>query len=223
MRFLQYSLYLTEIAIFYDRVVRPASDLAHPSILKDSFTIARRDPSRKTAACLLRPQHPHRGARSDRGAPRARRRPHRALGAHRRDRGVSGAPRSRGALLPRPHRAHRSHVWAAGARIRVFHLRLLELSERGHRRGRCATRGAAARARAARGRHRPHLRSGAPVPRAAHRSASERRQSRRRGESDPRHQRSRLARTPRIGVDYAGEWARRPWRFLDRASAHVSA
>ena len=35
--------------------------------------------------------------------------------------------------------------------------------------------------------------------------------------------RARLARTPRIGVDYAGEWARRPWRFLDRASAYVSA
>jgi len=27
---------------------------------------------------------------------------------------------------------------------------------------------------------------------------------------------------PRIGVDYAGEWAQRPWRFFDRASAHVS-
>ena len=35
--------------------------------------------------------------------------------------------------------------------------------------------------------------------------------------------RVRIARTPRIGVDYAGEWARRPWRFLDRASAYVSA
>src|SRR5438105_4792106 len=34
--------------------------------------------------------------------------------------------------------------------------------------------------------------------------------------------RARIARTPRIGVDYAGEWARRPWRFLDRASAYVS-
>jgi DNA-3-methyladenine glycosylase len=25
----------------------------------------------------------------------------------------------------------------------------------------------------------------------------------------------RLLATPRIGVDYAGEWARKPWRFLD--------
>jgi DNA-3-methyladenine glycosylase len=32
----------------------------------------------------------------------------------------------------------------------------------------------------------------------------------------------RIARSPRIGVDYAGEWARRPWRFFDRGSAHVS-
>jgi DNA-3-methyladenine glycosylase len=32
----------------------------------------------------------------------------------------------------------------------------------------------------------------------------------------------RVARSPRIGVDYAGEWARRPWRFFDRASAYVS-
>ena len=34
--------------------------------------------------------------------------------------------------------------------------------------------------------------------------------------------RVRIARSPRIGVDYAGEWAQRPWRFFDRASAHVS-
>lgn len=27
---------------------------------------------------------------------------------------------------------------------------------------------------------------------------------------------------PRIGVEYAGEWARRPWRFFDRDSAYVS-
>ena len=26
----------------------------------------------------------------------------------------------------------------------------------------------------------------------------------------------------RIGVDYAGEWARRPWRFYDRDSRYVS-
>ena len=32
----------------------------------------------------------------------------------------------------------------------------------------------------------------------------------------------RVARSPRIGVDYAGEWAQRPWRFFDRASAYVS-
>jgi len=28
--------------------------------------------------------------------------------------------------------------------------------------------------------------------------------------------------TTRIGVDYAGEWAQRPWRFLDGHSDHVS-
>ncbi len=32
----------------------------------------------------------------------------------------------------------------------------------------------------------------------------------------------RIARSPRIGVDYAGAWAQRPWRFFDRASAYVS-
>lgn len=31
-----------------------------------------------------------------------------------------------------------------------------------------------------------------------------------------------LGRSPRVGVDYAGEWARRPWRFFDRASCYVS-
>src|SRR5438132_271450 len=33
---------------------------------------------------------------------------------------------------------------------------------------------------------------------------------------------ARVGRSPRIGVGYAGEWARRPWRFFDRASACVS-
>ena len=32
----------------------------------------------------------------------------------------------------------------------------------------------------------------------------------------------RIARAPRIGVDYAGEWAQRPWRFFDRDSPFVS-
>jgi DNA-3-methyladenine glycosylase len=32
----------------------------------------------------------------------------------------------------------------------------------------------------------------------------------------------RLGRGPRIGVDYAGAWAKRPWRFFDSASPYVS-
>jgi len=32
----------------------------------------------------------------------------------------------------------------------------------------------------------------------------------------------RIARSARIGVAYAGEWARRPWRFYDRDSRYVS-
>lgn len=31
-----------------------------------------------------------------------------------------------------------------------------------------------------------------------------------------------LQRSPRIGVDYAGEWALRPWRFSIRGNKHVS-
>ena len=31
-----------------------------------------------------------------------------------------------------------------------------------------------------------------------------------------------IGRSTRIGVDYAGEWAQRPWRFFDRASCYVS-
>ena len=34
--------------------------------------------------------------------------------------------------------------------------------------------------------------------------------------------RARIARATRIGVDYAGEWAQRPWRFFDRDSPYVS-
>jgi DNA-3-methyladenine glycosylase len=32
----------------------------------------------------------------------------------------------------------------------------------------------------------------------------------------------RIGTGPRIGVDYAGEWAQRPWRFFDRDSPFVS-
>jgi DNA-3-methyladenine glycosylase len=31
-----------------------------------------------------------------------------------------------------------------------------------------------------------------------------------------------IARSPRIGIDYAGEWAQRPWRFFERTSPFVS-
>jgi DNA-3-methyladenine glycosylase len=34
--------------------------------------------------------------------------------------------------------------------------------------------------------------------------------------------RVQIARSPRIGIDYAGEWARRPWRFFERDSPFVS-
>lgn len=38
----------------------------------------------------------------------------------------------------------------------------------------------------------------------------------------PRTERPRIAVTARVGVAYAGEWADRPWRFLDASSRHVS-
>ena len=34
--------------------------------------------------------------------------------------------------------------------------------------------------------------------------------------------RVRIARATRIGVDYAGDWAKKPWRFFDRDSPYVS-
>jgi DNA-3-methyladenine glycosylase len=37
-----------------------------------------------------------------------------------------------------------------------------------------------------------------------------------------RQPRPRIARTTRIGVDYAGDWAKRPWRFFDSTSPYVS-
>jgi DNA-3-methyladenine glycosylase len=33
----------------------------------------------------------------------------------------------------------------------------------------------------------------------------------------------RIGRSMRIGVEYAGEWARRPWRYFDRDSPYVSS
>jgi DNA-3-methyladenine glycosylase len=41
-------------------------------------------------------------------------------------------------------------------------------------------------------------------------------------ENDESPTRPELVCTPRIGVDYAGEWAQRPWRFHDAKSVHVS-
>jgi DNA-3-methyladenine glycosylase len=41
-------------------------------------------------------------------------------------------------------------------------------------------------------------------------------------EAPARAPRARIARATRIGVDYAGAWAERPWRFYDRDSAYVS-
>jgi DNA-3-methyladenine glycosylase len=34
--------------------------------------------------------------------------------------------------------------------------------------------------------------------------------------------RCKVARSPRVGVDYAGAWAKRPWRFYDPESSYVS-
>ena len=36
------------------------------------------------------------------------------------------------------------------------------------------------------------------------------------------YRRPRVARSARIGVDYAGDWALNPWRFFDRDSPYVS-
>jgi DNA-3-methyladenine glycosylase len=37
-----------------------------------------------------------------------------------------------------------------------------------------------------------------------------------------RYLKPRIARGVRVGVDYAGEWAKKPWRFFDRDSPYVS-
>jgi DNA-3-methyladenine glycosylase len=36
------------------------------------------------------------------------------------------------------------------------------------------------------------------------------------------YRRPRVVRATRIGVDYAGDWAQKPWRFYDGDSIHVS-
>ncbi len=41
-------------------------------------------------------------------------------------------------------------------------------------------------------------------------------------ERPPVEKRVRIARATRIGVDYAGDWAKRPWRFFDGGSPYVS-
>ena len=39
---------------------------------------------------------------------------------------------------------------------------------------------------------------------------------------DTRRPAGRIARSPRINVDYAGEWALRPWRYYERGNRCVS-
>jgi len=39
---------------------------------------------------------------------------------------------------------------------------------------------------------------------------------------DREYRRPRVGRSTRIGVDYAGDWAKKPWRFFDTESPHVS-
>jgi DNA-3-methyladenine glycosylase len=41
-------------------------------------------------------------------------------------------------------------------------------------------------------------------------------------ERPARMRKPRIARATRVGVDYAGDWARRPWRYFDADSHHVS-
>ena len=41
-------------------------------------------------------------------------------------------------------------------------------------------------------------------------------------EKPTRYRPPKVARAPRIGVDYAGDWALKPWRFFDRNSPYVS-
>lgn len=41
-------------------------------------------------------------------------------------------------------------------------------------------------------------------------------------ERPDRHIRPAIVRSTRIGVDYAGDWAHKPWRFFDRDSPYVS-
>jgi DNA-3-methyladenine glycosylase len=40
--------------------------------------------------------------------------------------------------------------------------------------------------------------------------------------AQPLKRRPRIVRGPRIGVDYAGDWAAKPWRFYERDSPYVS-
>jgi DNA-3-methyladenine glycosylase len=41
-------------------------------------------------------------------------------------------------------------------------------------------------------------------------------------EKPTRYRPPKVGRAARIGVDYAGDWARKPWRFFDKDSPYVS-
>ena len=105
-----------------------------------------------------------------------------------------------------------------GSCLRVLHLWLLALPEHRDGSGGGATRRVAAGV-GARSRDRGQdLGTGPALPGNGHRQNAER--SGPRGDvlwlekpTDRTRPQPRIARSARIGVDYAGEWARRPWRF----------
>ena len=143
----------------------------------------------------------------------------------RRDRGVQGTARPGRPFRARPHEAHRSHVRAAGPRVRLLHLWILELPQR---RDRCGGVPHAVLIRALEPvagigdtTHGPGL-----LCRAMHIDRELNGVSLREPplwiERPAGYRRPRVARSERIGVDYAGDWALKPWRFFDRDSPYVS-
>ena len=152
--------------------------------------------------------------------------PHDPRGPDSGDGSLSGPSGPCGPLLPRSDVANGGHVRTPRARVRVLHLRLLVLPEPRDGGGRCATRRAAARAGAGHGHRRQDLGAWTPLPGDAYRQEIEWRRSLRRcalaGGPPVSSGPLRIARSERIGVEYAGDWARRPWRFYDRDSPYVS-
>ena len=183
---------------------------------------------RKPARSFFLQEHPAHRPRAHRHAPGAPHPPGRAHRGRIVETEAYQGPQDLAAHSARgPHRAHGGDVRPARACLRVLHLRHVELPERRDRPRRaarmrcCCARSSRSATRTARTWGPGLLCQAFQIGRELQRRGPARLDAVA-GVPARAVPAARIARATRIGVDYAGDWAQRRWRFFDADSAYVS-